>query len=70
MIRPERELIQIALHVFGADVNVGAAHRSFEQPPEALDVVRVVRLVGPVVVVRILLGTVLHGPVGVPVAAE
>jgi hypothetical protein len=42
----------------------------FEQPPETLDVVGMMRLAMPIVVVGILLEAVLHLPVREPVASQ
>ena len=37
MVHAERKLVEIALHVLGADVHAGRTDRRFEQPPEPLD---------------------------------
>ena len=50
MVRPESELVQIAVHVLARDVDMRPAHRVLEQVPEALDIVHMVPSIGAVVV--------------------
>jgi hypothetical protein len=70
MVRAERELVQIALHVLGADVDVGAANRCLEQPLEAFHRVGVVGHAMPVVVVGVLFLAVRHDTMLVAVRSE
>ena len=43
VVHAERKLVEITLHVLGADVHVGRTDRRLKQPPEALDRVGVER---------------------------
>lgn len=47
MIRPVAKLGEVSGHPLLADMNVGAAHRRLEQPPEAFNAVCVEGLAGP-----------------------
>ncbi len=57
MARPERKLVEVAVHILLGDVDVRPAHGRLEQPPEALDRIGVVRRAVAVVVVGVFLSS-------------
>lgn len=70
MVRAKSELIEVALHVLGADRHMRRADRSLEQPPEAFHAVDVVLRLVAVIEVAPLLLAVRDGAVLEAVAGE
>lgn len=65
MVRPVTKLGELSGHPLLADVNMRAAHRGFEQPPEAFNAVRVKRFTRPPVVPTPFFGSMLDRSVRV-----
>ena len=70
MVRSERELTEITVHVFLRHVNLRASNRLLKQMLEVFHVVRVVHDAVLVVVLRPIFRTVLHGAMLVGVALQ
>ena len=66
----ESELVEIALHVLAADLDVRGANRSLEKLPEALNRIHVESFAAPIIEERIFLASVLHSAMRVTVASE
>ena len=70
MVRSERELTEITVHVFLRHVNLRASNRLLKKMLEVFHVVRVVHDAVLVVVLRPIFRTVLHGAMLVGVALQ
>jgi hypothetical protein len=68
MVRPENELVEVAVHILGRDVNVRAGDGVLEQTPEAFNRFRVMGRIVAIVVIGELARAVLDGAVLEPVA--